>query len=282
MRGTHSSLTVTTMSDPQSGATLPLFHFPIQICKATGSDDPSFNRATPHGSDYDTVYRDKVTGEIYEYGDLIRGVRVGDSFAEIKPDQIEAIEAKVSMTDTRVLRALRLGDVEMDRATGRYYLQAPPQGGGHTHYKLLYEALLRVPRRGKAKERPAMALEVKFTSRSRQKLGVIFADPERGCLTLVQLCFAAEVREPDEAVLAPQGSKVKEAEVELARQVIDGLVVEAEDFEEPVDEVVPLKRSLIEAAAAGEKIEAPVIPEATVVAADADLSDVLTESLSAA
>lgn len=278
MRGSHSQLTITTKMDPASGREVALFAFPVQICKATGSDDPSFDRATPHGSKYDTVYRDQTTGEIFENDDMVKGVRTGDSFAPVSAEQIEAIEAKVSMGDMRVVRSLRLQDVAMDRATGRYYLQAPPQGGGHTHYRLVYEALCRVPRRGKAKEQPAMGLEVKYTSRSRQKLGVVFADEERGCLTLVQLCFAAEMREPDEAVLAPQVSTVKDKEIAMARQVIEGLGVEAEEFEEPVDEVVPLKRELIEAAAGGEVIEVQPVPAASITRAE-ELSDVLEASL---
>lgn len=282
MKGSHSQLTITTTTDEATGDVKPLFSFPVQICKATGSDDPSFDRATPHGSEYATVYRDKITGEVFEYADLIRGVRTGDSFATIKPDQIKAIEEEVSMEDMRVVRSLPLDEVPMDRASGRYYLQAPAKGGSHTHYKLTFEALRARPKKGKKAARPAMALEVKYTSRTRQKLGVVFADEERGCLTLIQLVFAAELREPDEVVLAPQTATVEAKQIDMARQVIEGLAVSADDYEEPVDEVIEKKRDLIAAAADGKVIEVTEpVSEATTVAAD-ELSDVLEASLAPA
>lgn len=264
MRGDHSQLTVTTVIDDATGIERPLFAFPVQICKATGSVDVKLDRATPHLSEYETVYRDKVTGEIFENDQLVKGVRSGESFTTIPADQIEAIDQAVSMDEMRVLRAVPLEEVPFDRATGFYYLQAPAKGGAHKAYRLTYEAL----RRGKTKAKPAQSLLVKFTSRTRQKLGVIYADEDRECLAMVRLTFAAELREPDEAVLAPQAIEVEAKQVSIVRKVIADLAAEEVDFDTPVDDAIELKRELVAQAAAGETVEVPPTPEAVVVAPD--------------
>jgi non-homologous end joining protein Ku len=274
-----TQLTVTTVLDEATGTEIPKFAFPVQICKATGSVDVKFDRAAPSGAAYDTVYRDQATGEVVEYGDLVRGVRTGDSFAVIPDEQIEAIDEAVSMPDIRVERSLPLEDVPFDRVTGRYFLQSPAKGGLHKWYRLTQESLAAQPKKGNRKARPAMALQVKFTSRTRQKLGVVFADEERNCLVLLTLTFAADLRSPDEAVLAPTLVEVEDGEVEMARKVIEGLNGEV-DFDAPVDEAIEQKRDLIEKAAGGETIEVAAVPEADAVDSD-DLKAVLQASMPA-
>lgn len=282
MRGFHSQLTITTAVDEATGSEKPLFAFPVQICKATSSDDVRFDRADPNGFEVEQVYRSKHDGTIYENGDLVRGVRTGDSFAVISADEIAAIDEIVSLDDIRVVRSLPLEEARafaFERVVGSYYLQAPPKGGAHAAYELTREALLPQPPKGKAKGRPAMALQVMFSVRTRQKVGIVYADEQRECLAMVAVEFAANVREPDEAILAPaQQVEVDPKQVAMARKVIEGLASDEIDLDTPVDEALPLKRELIAKAAAGEVIEAPATEQAETAAAG-ELSALLEASL---
>lgn len=281
MRGINTQLTVTTTTDEATGAEVPLFAFPVQICKATGSQDVKFDRATPSGAPYEVVYRDSITGSLHTSDELVRGVRTGDSFTVIPEDQIAAIDEAVSMDDIRVLRSDDLANVPFDRATGFYFLQAPAKGGSHTAYRLTYEALRPQAPKGRAKTgKAAKALMVKFTSRTRQKLGAVYADEQRRCLVLVALTFAHDLREPDELVLAPQQAEIEQKQVDMARKVIDGLNGEV-DWNDPSDEAIERKRELVEQAVAqGADFEVPVAPKAEAETTSADaLADALEKSL---
>lgn len=255
MRGTHANLVVTTATDEVTGEEIPRFSFPVQVCKATESQEVRFDRATPNGSEYQQVYRDKVTGEIFETGDLIQGVRTGDSFTEIPKESIKAIDDALSSKDIRVERSVDLDDVPFERVTGTYYLQVPAKDGAAGHYRVLYEALQGTKR----PKTPAKALRVSYAARSRRKLAVIYADTTLGCLVLVTLTYAASVRSPDEQVLCHQQAEVDKEVVKKARQVVEGLDTDkAGDWDTPVDETIARRAELVEAALAGEGIEVPV------------------------
>jgi non-homologous end joining protein Ku len=281
MKGTNNDLVITTSFDAATETDVPLLHFPVQICKATGSVDVKYDGAAPSGAEYETQYVDKATGEVFDYAERQRGVRVGDQFKPIPEEQIEAIEEATKLVDMRVERAVPYEDIPFERATGLYYLQVPAKSGAHKVYNLIYRALL--PQKGKTKaDKQRLALRVKFTARSRQKLGVVYADAEKGCLVLNTLTFAAEVREPDEAVLAHQVAQVEQPQVEKARKVVLTLMeVDAGDWDAPIDAAIDRKRELVEQAAAGEAIEVPVTATADAVQSD-KVADVLEASLAAA
>lgn len=272
MRGQkNANLVLTTTTDEVTGEERPLFAFPVQICKATGSQDVSFKRAAPSGADYETCYRDTATGELVAYGDLIRGVKTGDSFQQIPDEKIKAIDEALASKEIVVERSVELSDVPFERATGFAYLQVPAKGGSAKFYRLVYEALTA----GKT----AKALRVKYVATSRQKLGVIYADTTAKCLVLVTLTFAADVREPDEQILAPQQVEVEKAMVTKLRKVIDALDTdEAGDWSTPVDEAIDKRKELVEAALAGEGIEVEPKREAEVVEAD-ELDALLDKTL---
>ena len=269
MRGKHHNLIVTTTVD-ETGEERPLFAFPVQVCKATGSSDVRFDRATPSGAEYDTVYRDQVTGEIVTNAEMVKGVRTGDSFQVVPDEQIKAINEALASTEMRALRSVPLDGVPMERATGFYYIQVPEvkKGKGASpsavkSYRLTYEALLPRAKKGKKAARPAKALVVKFVSTSRQKLAVIYADPKAECLVLVTLTFAADVREPDEQVKSHLAAEVDQGMVDKACEVIDALDDDGRgDFSDPVDEAIEKREALVEAALAGEAIDVPT-PELT-------------------
>lgn len=276
MRGLNTTLVVTTTTDDATGQERPLFAFPVQVCKATSeTSEPRFDRATPTGNEYKQVYRDVVTGEIYENGDLIQGVRAGEVFHPIAKDQIDAINESIVDKEIRVERTVNLADVPFERANGYHFLQVPAKNGVAKFYRLLYEALLG----GSAKSKnPAKALRVTYAPRTRKKLGVVYADPTTECLVLVTLTYGAAVREPDEQILSHLNAEVDKDQVAKAREVLERLDSdEAGDWNTPEDETIAKREELIAAAIAGEGIEVPDAPP--VATEDAAVEALLEASL---
>lgn len=288
MRGTHNDLVITTSFDEATETEVPLLHFPIQICKATGDTDVKYDGAAPSGAEYETQYVDTATGEVFDYADRKRGIRSGDGFIEIPEESIEAIDQETTLVDMRVERTVPYEEVPFERATGFYYLQVPSKTGAHKVYKLIYEALLPRKKKGSKKARPALALRVKFSARKRQKLGVVYADAERQCLVMNVLTFAADMREPDEAILAHLAAQVEEEQIDKARSVLEALAEpvdpatkkprEVGGWDMPHDEAIDKKRELVEQAAAGESIEVSPVAKVSTVQAD-QVSDLLDASL---
>lgn len=280
MRGYNHRLVVTTTFDEVSGTEVPLFQFPIQVCKASKDVEVRLDTAAPSGAPVGRVWKDKVKGTYHTDGELRKGVRTGDQFQEIDAEQLKAIDASIKSDVIQVERSLPLADVPFDRVIDTAFLQVPSKAPAAKEYRLLYEGLLARPRKGKTPARPAMALRVKYVGTTRQKLGVIYADPERGCLMLVALRFAAQQVEPDEQVLAFQAAEVAQPMVDKVRAVIEKLDDDAAGgFDAPVDETIERRAALVEQALAGEAIVAPT-EEAEVVTTDA-VEDALEASLAA-
>ena len=274
----RSNLVVTTTTDPATGARIPLFSLPVQVCKATENNEVRFDSAAPDGSEVKQVYRNETTGDLLERGDLIKGVRTGDSFAAIDPETLAAIDANLKSEEIVVERTVDLEEVPFDRVMDTNYLQVPAKGGAHKSYRLLYEAL-----QGKTKKAPARALRVKWTATTRQKTGVVYADTDRQALVLVTLRFAAGVREPDEQILSHLNVEVDKEMVAKARQVVDALDKdEAGGWDAPVDETIVQRNELVEQALAGEGIEVPEGDLAPITAATDEVANMLEASLAAA
>lgn len=275
---THQ-LALTTTVDEVTGEIKPLFSFPVQVCKATESDvKTQFDGAAPSGAEYETQYVDTATGETFEYAERLKGIRVGDDFKPIDPEAIKAIDEA-----TKLETMVALGKVDRDaaltqyaeRICGRYFLQVPAKGGSGTAYRLTFEAL-RGGKKGK-KVVPATAIVTKRTARSRQKLALIYADENLGCLVMVEVNFAAMIRSPDEQILAHQTAEVEQKMIDQARQVIAAMPDGITAIENEVDEAVALRNELKEKALAGETVDVPT-PVAATNSAD-NLKAVLEASL---
>lgn len=276
MKATASSdLVITTSHDEATGTDVPLLHFPVQIVKATESRDVKYDTAAPSGGESKAAAIDSATGEVYDTKERQRGIRSGDQFKAIPEEEIKAIEEATALVDMRVEKAMPYDAVPFERTTGLYYLQVPAKSGAHKVYNLIYRALL--PQKGKTKaDKQQLALRVKFMIRSRQKLGVIYADADKGILVMNVLSYAEEVREPDEALLAHQVAQVEAEQVAKARKVLVALTELTPP--EPVDDAIALKRELVEKAANGEAIEVAPTPKVEKVEADS-LSALLDASL---
>jgi len=268
MRGTHSQLIVTTTVDEATGSEVPLFHFPVQICKATSdASEVKFDRAAPSGGELTRQEIDSVTGEVVASEDVLRGVRTGDSFSTIPAEKIAEITDATKLDDVRVIDTVELDAVPRDRGVARYFLQSPAKGGSPQAFRLTYEALLPAKKKGSTPARPALALKVKFGGTTRQKFGIVYADVATESLILQQLVFGAQVREADEQVRSHLAVQVEEPMIAKVRAVLDGMLDESADFDEPADDLIPAREALIEIALSGQAIPAPVA-EAEVAATD--------------
>lgn len=279
-----TSKTITADDDPSLGTgetrTEPLFAFPVQICKATEEIDVKFDIAAPSGAPRKQVYMDESTGEVVEDADCLRGVRLSETDFRVIPD--EAITEVRGQKSNMMVVEGRVPLVSLDpvRTSGFYYLQSPVKGGSAKAYRLVFESLRQQTGKGGKVTREARALVLKRTPRTNEKLCAIYADEERGCLAMVQMVFAAQIREPDEQVLAPQTAEITQAQLDMASQVIDNLP-DGDGFLATAEDVnVPRKRELMEKALEGETITAPT-PIAATVEAD-DLMGALEASLATA
>lgn len=283
MRGDNHLLALTVTVDEITDEVKPLFAFPIQVCKATEDGKSPWVNVCPSGAPTDGVLRlDPITGEAFTAADTRKGVFVGDDFREISKDDIAAIELATKIKTMVAMGKIDLTEAWMKygiRVEGSYYLQSPAKGGSPKAYRLTYEALLPVVAKGKI-VRPAQAIVTKRTARSRQAMGFIFADADKGCLVMVKLAFAAQMREPDEMIKAPLLAVVEEKQIAMARQVIDAMPDGAQMLDAEVDEAVALRGELVEQALAGEGVTVPPKAVAEVVESD-DLTAQLLASIGA-
>jgi non-homologous end joining protein Ku len=261
MRGDNHLLALTTAVDEVTKEVKPLFALPVQVCKATDSDDVKFEIAAPSGAERKQAFIDTATGEVVDDAKCLRGIRIGEEFKVIDPDAIEQINEATKLKTMVVLGSLPLDEARVkygNRTTGTYFIQSPAKGGSPKAYRLVMESL-REKRQGKKVVAPARALVTKRTARSRQKLALIYVDENGGkpFLRMEEIEFANKVREPDAQVLAPLTAEVDEAQIEMARKVIDKMPDGNAAIESEVDEAVTMKRELIEKAVAGETIVAP-------------------------
>ena len=106
---------------------------------------------------------------------------------------------------------------------------------------------------------------------------MIFADEVRGCLMMLEIQFAAKMREADAQVLAPQTVEVEDKQTAMAREVIakmpDGTVA----IEGEVDEAVALRQELIDAAINGGEVVS--VKKVSETASEDDLTAALEASI---
>lgn len=152
-------------------------------------------------------------------------------------DELKAIEAPKTdgMEITEFVPEDEVPPVFIDRT---YYLG--PDKGGTRAYRLLSAAL-------RETDRVAIA---KYTARSKQHLVVI--RPHEEGLAMDQLRYAEEVRSFDEVPL--EDAEVKEAELQLARQLIEQSSTDSFEPEKYEDEVRKQMLAMIQQKVEGEEI----------------------------
>jgi DNA end-binding protein Ku len=159
-------------------------------------------------------------GKIVDRADMVKGYEFAKGkHVTFTPDELKALEDATSPV-LQILQFVPLESVDPMYFQSTYYL-LPDKGGGKP-YALLAAAL----------GEEARCAVGKWTSRGREH--VVIIRPMKEGLVLHQLHFKAEVRELKE--FGHDTSKVSDAEIKLARQLISHLAAKRFNPAEFVDE----------------------------------------------
>lgn len=271
MAGTKGMAPTSTRTLWKGAITFGLVHIPIGLYSATaetGIDFDWLDKRTMDPVGYKRV--DKKTGKEIDKDDIVKGVKVeGGDYVVLSPEEIA--KAYPRTTQTIEIEAF----VDADEVPF-VYLERPyyvgPVNKGDKVYALLREALRQTNKVGIAK----------VVIQTKQHLAVLI--PCGPALILNLLRWGGQIRSWEDLKLPPADAKaagVKEAELNMARQLIDGMSAHwsADDFRDSFSEEI--LKLVEERAKAGEtetvtKVEsAPSSGSADVI----DLTELLKRSL---
>lgn len=194
--------------------------------------------------------------------DMVRGYEYAKGqYVLFSDEELKALQEKPtqSVEITEFLPVTKVDPLYFDKT---YYLG--PDRGGDRAYRLLTKAL----------EKAGRAAIAKYAARGKQYL--VLLRPHDGALLMEQLRYADEVRPISEVPLGD--AAIKDAELELALQIIEQAVSETFEPDQYEDEVRKRMLAQIEQkVASGEEITAET-PEET-GAQVIDLMDALKSSL---
>jgi DNA end-binding protein Ku len=200
--------------------------------------------------------------------ELVRGFEVAKGqFVVVEDDELEAIERADDSRAIEIARFVELDGVDAIWFDRTYFLVPAAAPAQRRPYKLLLEAM---------REAGVGALG-RFVRAGRESLCLVRAKGD--ALVLETLFLAEDVHSQAEIDEAVESTDLKEAELGLARQLIDGLRGDFEPKELTSDYRRDL-RTLLEAKLRGEEIVAPepVAEPAPVI----DLMEALKASVAAA
>jgi DNA end-binding protein Ku len=200
--------------------------------------------------------------------ELVKGWEVAKGeFVFVEDEDLEAITVQDDSRAIEIQRFVPLEEIDPIYFDRTYYLAPASAAAQRRPYVLLLRAM----------QETGMGGLGRFVLRGQEHFSLI--RPYDNALALETLFVAEDVRSAAEVEEAVGDIEVKEAEMELARQVIDSL---AGDFEptELVSEYRRDLRSMLEAKLAGEEIKRPEPEpeEAPVI----DLMEALRQSVSEA
>jgi len=197
-----------------------------------------------------------------ERAELVRGYEFAkDQYVQVKDDELKALEGEASKI-IDINEFVPLAEVDPIYFEKTYYLG--PDKGGEKAYRLLTDAM----------DKAGQVALAKYVMRGKENLVLIRA--AQNGLMLHTMYFADEVRNFDE-VDKGESAKIKEGELDLALQLINGLSSETFSPERYTDEYRHRVLEMVNKKAEGQEItiaEAPA-PRAQVI----DLMDALKESL---
>ena len=201
-----------------------------------------------------------------ESDELVKGWEVAKGqFLMVEDADLEAIENRDTSRSIDINRFVRLEEVDPIYFDRTYFLVPAGAEAQRRPYVLLLEAM----------KETGMAAIGRMVIRGNENFCLI--RPKGDALVLETLFLAEDVRSQAEIDEAVGETEVQEGELQLARQLIDGLVGDF-DPEALHSEYRQNLRELLEAKLAGEEIEVPEpAPEAPVV----DLMEALKKSVAA-
>ncbi len=242
-----------------------LVSVPVKLYTATRSKSISFNLL--HAKDKSRLRQQYVCAacnEVVERSDMVKGYEYAkNQYAILEEEELRALEKKTdqSIEIEEFVPIAKVDPVYFERA----YLLGPDKGGQKA-YRLLCEAMARA---GKG----AIG---RFSTRGKQQL--VLLRESQGGLILHGLYYADEVSDFSE-IDRGEGAPIKEAEIELAVQLIQQLGAEGFEPQKYEDEYRKTVLEVIDQKIAGEQIAvAPAeAPRAQII----DLMEALKASLQA-
>jgi DNA end-binding protein Ku len=240
-----------------------LVSIPVKLYTAAASGNVSFNQL--HGVCGSRIKQQTfcpVCNQTVERASLVRGYEVSkDQYVRVGDEELKALEGEASKS-IDIAGFVPLATVDPIYFEKTYYLG--PEKGGEKAYRLLAEAMAK-------SERVALA---KFVMRGKESLVLIRAAQDG--LMLHTMYFADEVRNFAE-IERGKDAKFRDAEMDLALKLIDGLSTDAFAPEEFTDEYRQRVLDMINAKVEGHEIvtPTPAQPKGRVI----DLMDALKESL---
>jgi DNA end-binding protein Ku len=200
--------------------------------------------------------------------ELVKGWEVAKGeFVFVEDADLEAIMVQDDSRAIEITRFVPLDEVDPVFYDRTYYLAPAANAAQRRPYVLLLRAM----------KETGMGAQGRFILRGQENFCLI--RPRGEALALETLFVAEDVRSQAEIEESVEDTQVKDAELELARQVIDSLSGEFEP-DELVSEYRRDLRSMLEAKLAGEEVKKPepVAEEAPVI----DLMEALRQSVSEA
>src|SRR5438067_1735235 len=244
-----------------------LVNIPIGLALATQRDDVSFRTlhrecGTPIKQKRWCPHHEREV----EADELVKGWEVAKGeFVLVDEADLESVALQRSQS-IEILRFVKLEDVDPIYFERTYYLAPAAADAARRPYVLLLRAM----------QETGMAAVGKFVLWNKENLCLIRAQGDT--LALELLFFADDVRAKNEIEEAVEAVEVRDAELDLAEQVINSLVGEwvPEDFE---NEYRRDLRAMLEAKLAGETIKRPEpVAETPVI----DLMEALRRSVAEA
>jgi DNA end-binding protein Ku len=202
-----------------------------------------------------------------EADEIVRGWEVSKGeFVIVEDADLEAIEQQSDSRTIDIARFVALDEVDAVYFDRTYFLVPAGTAGARRPYVLLLEAM---------KERGVGALG-RFVQAGKEKLCLI--RPKGDALALETLFLAEDVYSQAEIDEAVEGAEVRDAELDLARQLVESLVGEFDASELTSDYRRDL-RAMLEAKLQGAEIARPEpVTETPVI----DLMDALKRSVAEA
>lgn len=215
------------------------------------------------------VLVEEGSGEVVTSNQVRRGVRLADgSFVDCTA-QVDAIVERTKLDRMEVVATIDSTQIRRERVIGSYYIGAQdPQAA--PVLRLFYEAL---------RSRREVAI-VKYTTRSRQQLGVVAAHAKTGTLVLLSLVFAEDFREAPAKARAIQKVSVPQEQVAAMAALLGALHGTVDDIDGLRDDAIALREELRVRAEAGE-MSAEVVEPLPVVGEVPDLAAAMQESIAA-
>jgi DNA end-binding protein Ku len=240
-----------------------LVSIPVRLYTAASSGNVSFNQL--HGVCGSRIRQQTFCpkcNRTVERAELVRGYEFAkDQYVQVKDDELKALEGEASKI-IDIAEFVPLAEVDPIYFEKTYYLG--PDKGGEKPYRLLADAM----------EKAGQVALAKYVMRGKESLVLI--RPAQGGLMLHTMYFADEVRNFDE-IDKGQSAKIRDGELDLALQLINGLASETFSPDRYADEYRHRVLGMINQKVEGQEVtisEAPA-PRAQVI----DLMEALKESL---